>query len=830
MSKKKSKTRDHGGAARPASREEVAQKALDAGRFREAIEVYKELLKTERRAEWVESLALAYAGRAEELQAKSMIPEALTIWRNRATACGKPLADAAYIDCLCLSGASADAFKLIAAIESPAERTAVETRLAAMALLLSADGLAVLPADSLLRRHHASAVAALGACSAGDAQAVDAALREIPFRSPYRDLNPVLKALGLVQTSPAQAQELLTRVGVDSPFARLAAVVRVATLPDDEWLPALAAMDNAGQQILLELKGCPAPQRPRLLELARLGPTPAPEKVLAILLRSRKNLSPHVDALCLRLLPLDTSHTREISEYSKCLPPFEEARADALRAENTQRGIPARERWLTAISTLGLSADDSRNAAMILQRVAIGSDLDIPLELLSDQYLQQMEKSLELDPDNPAGRQYLIRAHIRSGELKLARQQLEIALARAPNDTETLLMAVETALVSASPKKAVGYAKQLLKLDPINPKVRSLIGDACLAQARKQIRAKRADLAIKELDEALTWLADVGSRQIAAVLRALCASDASSDGLLRDAVAGFVGPLSAGFCLAMEAHRCKLEPNALFGRAGLKQSAKPDSADLANFVRLLNAVGDKEQKTIAPALACVRNLIDLAAATPLSEAERMAVCEALLRRSEYTALKTHVRAALKQSPQNPILTYFAAVAKTENKPWDLQDPLLEQLEDAHDRAERAGDQRTAHRITEFLDRDMYPDGGGMPFEPESLEIDDSQARGILKMVIQMSGPKKFMDIVRLDVGAAKFNAMKAAAGNDEQRLIDALVDYMLVSGMADALLPMGMGSMPMMLPFEKSELLPKKPSKAKPVAPVGAGQKDLFDD
>ena len=59
MPKKKSKTQDHGGAAGPASREEVAQKALDAGRFREAVEAYKELLKTERRAEWVESLALA---------------------------------------------------------------------------------------------------------------------------------------------------------------------------------------------------------------------------------------------------------------------------------------------------------------------------------------------------------------------------------------------------------------------------------------------------------------------------------------------------------------------------------------------------------------------------------------------------------------------------------------------------------------------------------------------------------------------------------------------------------------------------------------------------
>ncbi len=69
----------------PATPEARAEAALTAGRFREAIELYKDLLKRERRAEWVAALADSYAGRAEELANKGMLPEALVVWRNRAS-------------------------------------------------------------------------------------------------------------------------------------------------------------------------------------------------------------------------------------------------------------------------------------------------------------------------------------------------------------------------------------------------------------------------------------------------------------------------------------------------------------------------------------------------------------------------------------------------------------------------------------------------------------------------------------------------------------------------------------------------------------------------
>ena len=91
MSRKKK-----GKPAAPAGHGPVAQageadKGVGAARYKEAIEHFKELLKRERRPEWLAGLAAAYAGRAEQLAAKDMVKEALALWRTRADACGVPL-------------------------------------------------------------------------------------------------------------------------------------------------------------------------------------------------------------------------------------------------------------------------------------------------------------------------------------------------------------------------------------------------------------------------------------------------------------------------------------------------------------------------------------------------------------------------------------------------------------------------------------------------------------------------------------------------------------------------------------------------------------------
>lgn len=796
-SKSKSKTHGHASAASPLDPEQAANKSLTAGRFREAIEAFKELLKTERRNEWVEALAQAYVGRAEELQAKGMIPEALTIWRNRASICGKPLAHWGYIECLCKSGATGEALKMVAQMEAGEERLALENRLAATAVLLPPEALSALPEDHALRSQHGHAVTALQAYCAGDGKALDEALQGIPFRSPYRDLRPVLKALSVVQQDPEQAKTLLARVAADSAFAKLAAIVRTASLPDDAWLPTLAKASPAEQQALLDLKGCPPERRSQLLELAKLGANPNPEKVTTILLAPNNKRTPRIEALCRHLLPYVEVPNQQHKVFARELPQFERQRIGALGNDISGDLSASTECWLDAVAAMEKIPEQAKNAALILHRLAIGREVMGSHEDFSKEDMQLLERSLKLDSDNPQARLRLIHAYAKAGNAKQARTHLEVALAGAPDDPQTLLAAVETAIASDSHKKAEGYAKRLLELDPINPQVRGLIARAGLAQARKQIRAKRMNLALKALDEALPWIADEPGRALAGVLRALCVPDGGNDAVLRTAAAGLGGPLCAAFYLTMEAYRLKWEPKALLARANVRIDAKPDAADLAQFVRLLDACDDKEGKILIQTLKLLRRSIELGASLALTTEARTAVCEALLRRRAYQALHVHAEAALKQSPKAPIFVYFSAVAVCEDKPWDLLDHSIELLEDAMDQAQAKDDKRTAGRLASFLRRDEeYEDfddddddfGPFGSFDPKNID-----PRTMLRAMIAMSGTKHFFDMMRKNIGSTTFDAMKAQAGQNEQKLVDLLVDYMLTHSPKGNLLPGGFG-------------------------------------
>ena len=153
MSRKKKPSK--ASAAPPAAKKTVlreqAEAALGASRYREAIEHYKELLKQERRPAWLEGLAAAYAGRAEQLAQKGMINEALALWRTRADMCGTPLIEGPYVGWLLKAGGGEQALRLLAGATqklSPDAQTQLETQVAAAVLVAPDSALTRLAADS----------------------------------------------------------------------------------------------------------------------------------------------------------------------------------------------------------------------------------------------------------------------------------------------------------------------------------------------------------------------------------------------------------------------------------------------------------------------------------------------------------------------------------------------------------------------------------------------------------------------------------------------------------------------------------------------------------
>ena len=79
------------------------------------------------------------------------------------------------------------------------------------------------------------------------------------------------------------------------------------------------------------------------------------------------------------------------------------------------------------------------------------------------------------------------------------------AAQRFPTESAALLQAIESAAARRAYKKAAGFAKQLLAVDPINRTARRRMIDLQISHARKQMRSKRPDLAWKELVSAGEW-------------------------------------------------------------------------------------------------------------------------------------------------------------------------------------------------------------------------------------------------------------------------------------------------------------------------------------
>jgi hypothetical protein len=801
-----------------ATDEGQARAALGSGRFKDAIEQFKALLKRERRPEWIAALAEAYAGRAGQLAAKDMVKEAIALWRTRAEACGTPLFGGAYVAWLLQSGQIEPVFALLADSRSlaPEAREWLEAECAAAVLVAPDTLIARLPADLPLLRHRAAAQAALAAATTDDHAALDEALKAIAFRSPYRDLRPLLRAMALLRTDRQQAAALLGRVAGGGPFERLAAALRVAVLPGREWLDGLRGLDEAGRALVFDLAGCPEPQRALVAELLRANDAPTLFDALA---RHRRAL-PEAQARkwCLRLLPHAPRQLKGFLSAFGSLPDVEQERLRALAAEIGGRYAEARHCWSNVIDQWRADPATRRRAALVLRHLA--SDRNF-CEGEADASrrspaLTWLAQSLELDPADRASELRLLRGLRERGDLKAARQRLDAALERFAGDSAVLLEAAQTAIAGGAFKKAAGLAKQVLASDPINPQVRRVIGQAHLSHARKQIVSRQLKAAQREIDQARTWLRTTGDLAIARTLQALAAEGpADGDPLLQQALADLGGTVLAKFQLAHEAACVGFDAATVLRRAGADLNAAPGPAELATLAHALNTTST-DDRAARQALAPLLPMLHRAAAVAQgSESELAIVCEAMHRHQMRDLLREFAAQALKRWPARPVFVYYEIAARCEREPWLMarHDRLL--LERAYDRAQDLGDRRSAMQIADLLARvDGYDDDDDFDDDDEAFLPAGLDMREVFQTILAAGDELQILEFARRELGNAEVDRLRREVGGTDKQFARALLQIMIdIASVAGDTAPRGAGR-----------------ARQRRARPADGRQRGLFDD
>lgn len=737
-----------------------AAAALSAGKFREAAELYKELLKRESTPEWKQGLADAYAGRAGQMAAKGMYQEAIALWRTRAQACGLPLLEGPYLDWLARTGALDAALPaLLAAAHGgpPEQQAARQARLAAAVLAAEPQTLAQVPADSPLMQQRSAARQALAAAAAGDMPALEATLQGIPFRSPYRDLRPLLKALALIRTDAPAAAAIIARVAAGGPFELLAAPLRVAVQPAPQWLAAWQGLPAPARELVLDLKGCPPAERPLVEVLAVLPNAPAEAHVglFKLLARFQKSLPRGLARRwALRLWPhLEQRRPTEFQAAFGSLGAHELAHAHALAAEIRQDLDEAGHQWHSLARVLGQQPGQAKRAALILRRLA---RRPLAAGVADEAVAGWLEQRLALDPDDREAHLDLIQARRLRAEPKQARERLEAALARWPDDTALLQQGIELALESGAFKKAATLAKQVQRLDPLNPRVPELIGQAHLSHARKLLKTRKPEAALRELEQATAWLREPAGVGRLKLLRALAAPRGEAKGLLQQALAELGGPLVGGFHAALEGQRVQSDARAPLALAGHDNRHAPAAAEVLALAHALNAEPPRD-RAVAAAIDVLRPQLEQAARSArFSEDEFVQVGEALHRHRLQATTRSFMAAGRRQWPDNAVLLYLDLAGAYMGKPWALPPREEERLEKAFKAAQAQGDARTAKRIADLLDGvpDPHAPGGRGPkrrrlrfMGPLDDDDDDDDIFGFGFPDLESMSPAQFVDFV-----------------------------------------------------------------------------------
>lgn len=807
---------------------EQGAEMLRAGRFKEAVELFKRLGREDPKPEWTQFLVQAYVGRARALAAKGMYKEALIVLENTAIGGGIVQEPRLYLSCLLHQNAwrKAAAYGLRCLGQGGMGQGGMGQggmdlsgadagRIADVTAALWLAGQAPEESADALAAPGRIADSALAAWSAGaPAAEIDRLLQTISLRSPFKPVRLVLKSLLLAGAEPDRAVRMLEMIPEDSAFAGLGQAVRVIQIADPvERLAAWRHLSDAQRAFAAEALGLPEDRARRLTEL-EAAERQGPAALLAFLLRQPPGRFPEADvrAACLSLLPQVSDRLAQVEKRFGPLSGWERERILALFAESRQQWAEAERHWRKVIDALeGEPGEENKLAQAVIWRHLAGLTWNRFAPSWGreeeDPVASCLEHSLEADPEDRDSILALLHRHREQGRTKDWNKWVEWAVRRLPDDSAVLMQAMEAAAARNAYKKASDFARKLLAVDPINQPARQGLIEAQMAHARKQMRSGRADLAWKDLASAAAWERPDAPDGLLRIGRGLVGlrlgQGAEALERIREGAGLLGGKVAGWFRAALEAHlmggadsetRMPLQELAAAQKGGA--ASKPEVM-APEVMAVVAALGRREvrenRRTASAALSWVEAWLKKARGFDWSPAEFQAIAETLHRLEAFDLLGVYAGDAIRRHPDEPVAHYYRIVARTQGQARHLSVPEEYELEGMMNKAADRQDFHTVNRIQRYLEAaGVLPgmmggpppffedgdDGGDDPVD-DLQDIVESRLDEVLA-IIDQEGPVKAVDSVMAIIRSTPLGKMMPRSL--ARQLSQALVDELLAGG------------------------------------------------
>jgi tetratricopeptide (TPR) repeat protein len=705
-----------------------ATEALRLGDFKQAIELFKRLVKQDARPEWRDALVDAYAGRARILAAKGMFEEAETALSKAAAPDGTVPDPLLYVQCLVKCGqlhkATELAVKYIRNNKVPASAAPKFAELAA-ALWLAAPVPLTAPVDHKSEagkwiEHAAAAQQSLAAWIEGKpSQEIDQLLSRIPLRSAFRALRLILKSLMIAPDDPARARQLLDGIPPESAFASFRLAVEAA-LP--QGAPEAAAMSRppskAQQVFAVEVKGLPSAASQSLVQLTKAERS-GPGALLSFLASQTGTgtlPADDVKCACLNLLPQAPDRLRQFESAFGPLSKFDKNRVLALAAEAGDDWERAERCWTTAARSIEPAAGTETGlaAGVIYRHLArlAHEHPEIEGEGTSEfPEIEYLELSLRADPGHLPTVLQLTGLYRTHGQDRDWHRLADDAAERFPEESAVLLQAVDSAIARNAYKKAVGFARKLLALDPINQAARQRMIELHISHAHKQIRSKRADLARKELAEAAEWERPGAPSFLLHINQGLVGrelgQEPDAEARLRQGVELAGGGVAGWFRASLEhALMNASQASGALLREELTRAQQAVAPTKEGIQSIVSAMSGKEaresKKAVGGLIFRIRSWLLKGSGLAWTAAEFHPIAEMFGRVNAYDVLGDYAKAAGRRDPEDTTWRYYRLVARTKGDPERLSFAEREELFEIEEAAASRRDFHTVNRIQRFV--------------------------------------------------------------------------------------------------------------------------------
>ncbi len=471
-----------------------AAEHLAGGKHQQAIVRYKELHKRDPQGEWRPALLQCYRGRANGLAGKGMYNEAALLWLQQILGDRPALADQSqYIIWLLKADKNVTAATYYSKHYEALSQCDANNQLAGLfaAQVMADQGelLSHFPPESAISTDGELANQALSAYCDQQDEAARSTLKQIPFRSPYRDFALLLKALLLDDKQEDKTHSLFNKIPPDSAFA-----------PFARRLANQAKLGSAGIEVEAELLGWSKEQLQLARKMAAFTKQPSAKQALEFIL-AHKHLLPlaQVKRACLALILDYPDGWKRFNKELAPLTKFDLLRLGGIANEQANDHEGAIEYWGEAVDAFIKEAPEQKLAIALLYRHHAGLIRSVgdPGEI-GNEY-QALSLSIEYDPQVKSAYLRLAELSQQQKDTRGLQSWVNKGMAEFPQDRELLELAIAAASGKKAYKTATRFAGQLLVIDPINVKAKQCLVVAHLAHGRKLANQGKFALAEKEL-------------------------------------------------------------------------------------------------------------------------------------------------------------------------------------------------------------------------------------------------------------------------------------------------------------------------------------------